>query len=64
MDIAIAISNTLGTASTYHFIGLLYLNDSNVVEAFKYFQKALECDPCHSPSLIELATITSEENAQ
>ena len=60
LDIGLAISNSVKTASTHHYVGLLYLNDSNVSEAFRYFHKAIECDPNHHPSLIELATIISE----
>ena len=59
LEIALAIGNTVKTAATFHYIGLLYLNDSNVSEAYRYFHKALECEPNHIPSLIELATIIS-----
>ena len=64
LDIALAIGNTKLSPSIYHYIGLLYLDDSNVSEAFKYFQKAIECDPSHTPSLIELATIISEVDSR
>lgn len=57
-----AIGDACGSSSTYHYIGLLYLNDSNVREAFRYFQKAIEVQANHTPSLIEIATILSETN--
>lgn len=30
LDIALAIGSNCGTGPTFHYIGLLYLNDSNV----------------------------------
>ena len=62
LDIALAIGQTKESASIFHYIGLLYLNDSNVGEAFKFFQKAIEIDSTHTSSLVELATIVSEVN--
>ena len=39
---------------------MLYLTDSNVVEAFNYFKQAISLNGNHVPSLIEIATILSE----
>ena len=64
LDIALAIGQTKQSSSIFYYIGLLYLNDSNVEEAFKFFQKAIEVDPSHTPSLVELATIVSEVNPE
>jgi hypothetical protein len=30
LDIALAIANNVSTAAVFHYIGLLYLSDSNV----------------------------------
>ena len=43
-----------------HYIGILFLSDSNIVEAFKYFKGALMIKNNHVPSLIEIGTILSE----
>lgn len=60
LDIALLIVNIIKSPSAYHYLGLLYLSDSKVSEAFHNFQNALSCDPNHVPSLIEIATIVSE----
>ena len=43
-----------------HYIGLLYLHDSNISMAFDLFQQALKANPKHIPSLVEVATILSD----
>jgi tetratricopeptide (TPR) repeat protein len=43
-----------------HYLGILYLQDSNLTEAFNHFKAALAIQPDYLPSLIEVATIISE----
>lgn len=38
LEIAHAIDDSRESVQVKHYIGLLYLNDSNVPQAFKYFQ--------------------------
>ena len=41
LDICLAIDTYKESQFIKHYIGTLYLSDGNVVEAFKYFKRAL-----------------------
>lgn len=47
-----------------HYLGILYLESSNLKEAFKCFKSALAMKPDYVPSLIEVASIISQVHPQ
>lgn len=61
---ATAIDKYKETEFIKHYIGLLYLQDSNVTQAYHFFKAALIIQPNHVPSLIEIATILSDVKSQ
>ena len=54
-----AIDKVREAQSIKHYLGLLFLQDSNVNEAYQYFKAALSIKQDYVPSLIEVATIIS-----
>jgi Tfp pilus assembly protein PilF len=60
IDIMAAIDKFKSAEYIKHYLGILYLQDSNLTEAFNHFKAALSIKPDYLPSLIEVATIISE----
>lgn len=52
IEIVTAIDNVKQAEYIKHYLGLLYLSNSNFTEAFNYFKAALAIKPDHVPSLI------------
>jgi tetratricopeptide (TPR) repeat protein len=60
IEIVTAIDKFKEAEYIKYYLGILYLEDSNLTEAFNFFKAALNIKPDHVPSLIEVATIISD----
>lgn len=63
IQIVTAIDQVKKTEAIKHYLGILYLESSNLKEAFNCFKEALALKADYVPSLIEIASIVSENHA-
>lgn len=59
LNIISAVDKELINESIKHYMGLLYLQDSNIEQAYDCFREALGINNKYIPSMIECATILS-----
>ena len=52
IEVLLAIDEHKSSEQIKHYIGILYLEDSNINEAFNYFKAALKIKADYIPSLI------------
>ena len=59
LDIISAVNKEMINESIKHYMGLLYLMNSDVEAAYNCFREALKINPKYIPSMVECATILS-----